>query len=196
MPPAKKPAAKRTTASQRAAAQKAEDKAQRGPREQRAPAAETRAAAADDAESKAGAEPAGDAAGPTVDELRARAAELDVAGRSKMNREQLVEAIAAAETAGDTPAETDPPAPPANVIDSPVKRVTDRNAKKAPERGIYLDGNGRRRVVAAGAAIPPGWELIDDSPIEDRAAASIVAGEAGAQSDVGSGGATRPAPTE
>jgi hypothetical protein len=54
---------------------------------------------------------------PTVDELRERAAELDVAGRSRMNREQLVEAIAAAETAAgesqiaaDTSSES-PPAP-------------------------------------------------------------------------------------
>lgn len=39
--------------------------------------------------------------GPTLEELRKRASDLNVKGRSKMGPEELAEAIASAELAGD-----------------------------------------------------------------------------------------------
>lgn len=41
--------------------------------------------------------------------------------------------------------------------------------QRAPERGIYLDRQGVRRVVGAGAPIPPGWTKVDDADLASRA---------------------------
>jgi hypothetical protein len=84
---------------------------------------------------------------PTVDELRERAAELDVAGRSRMNREQLVEAIAAAETAAgesqiaaDTSSESPPAPTPDEVGRPPLADVAaDRARKREQTRRVIGD---------------------------------------------------------
>lgn len=60
-------------------------------------------------------------------------------------------------------------------IDSPTRRNVDPDAKRAESRGIYEDREGTRRVVAAGDAIPEGWSLVDDTPLEDRAASTPTA---------------------
>lgn len=62
--------------------------------------AEEQRAAAESASEDEGSEAAGDD-GPTKEQLVERAKELDIEGRSSMNKEQLQEAIAAAEAGGD-----------------------------------------------------------------------------------------------
>lgn len=61
--------------------------------------------------------------------------------------------------------ETDPPRAgfdPAKVIDNPVRNDRRQDGERAPERGVYLDREQRRRVVAAGDRIPDGWTLAKD----------------------------------
>jgi hypothetical protein len=59
-----------------------------------------------------------DATQPTLEELRARASELDIPGRSKMGREDLTAAIAEAEAAGGDDGGTQPGAQDAPVTDA------------------------------------------------------------------------------
>lgn len=47
---------------------------------------------------------------------------------------------------------------PANVIDNPVANDRRQDGARASKRGVYLDRDGRRRVVAAGDRIPDGWK--------------------------------------
>lgn len=61
--------------------------------------------------------------------------------------------------------ETDPPRAgfdPAKVIDNPVANDRRQEGERAPERGVYLDRDQRRRVVAAGDRIPDGWTKAKD----------------------------------
>lgn len=150
-----------------------------------------------------------------LEQLRERAAALNIDGRSKMNTNQLKKAIADAENAGaenagenadgdtGTPLSNDEARAAelertaggdgvetraisvGNVIRN--RRVT-RTGKRAETRGIYRDGDGRRRVLPAGAVIPAGWQRIESADLEDRIGKAPTAqGDA----EVSSGGPAR-----
>jgi hypothetical protein len=79
---------------------------------------------------------------------------------------------------------------PKNVIGVPAVATYAPDHPRAQTRSVYLDSNGRRRNVAAGAPIPEGWEHVEDVDHEARAAATVTARDGGDE-DTGSGGADR-----
>lgn len=60
-----------------------------------------------------------------------------------------------------------------NIIDVPARPPVNSDAPRAQSRGVYRDGNGDRRIVAAGDVIPDGWTHVEDAPtIEERTEAA------------------------
>lgn len=129
---------------------------------------------------------------PTLEELKTRARELDIAGRSGMDRDAL-EAAIAAKVAGGGPADvadaanatrgdvgaraeanavgdTVTAAPAGGMVRVGARVELDAEAERASKRSIYRDTNNRRRVVGAGQVIPAGWTFVEDASLAKRVA--------------------------
>lgn len=58
-----------------------------------------------------------------------------------------------------------------NVVDVPARGSgVPSDAPRAESRGIYADGNDRRRVLGAGEPVPDGWRRIEDGDVAARTA--------------------------
>lgn len=89
----------------------------------------------------------------TNDELRDRAAALDISGRSSMNKAELIDAINASETEGATP----PPDATVDEVDETIGATDDRDRTPGIDEAMVEARDAERERLAA-----------QDAEVEDR----------------------------